>query len=705
MKRTAAVFGFTALMTVIAVMLFSDAAAYIIFAAAGVLCAVCGMLRKNRLFRMLLTVCLAVCVSFLSYKASYELKYKPAEQLDGVTCTLTGTAADFPYASGGYTVLKLESCTANGIKFSGGAVFYGKEYPDIRPGDTVTVKNAELTCADKSSRFFFHSLSKGEYFSVFGGSLSVENGTRSGVVYNILSLRRLVSNRLRISLSSESFPIADALITGNQATLSDIFASRLRIAGASHIFAVSGMHLSVWTFVLFFLLGKSSSVRRITSAAGIVFVLFFIVFTGKSPSVIRSGIMLITVFVGRLLRKPPDAMNSLGLAFALCITVNPFLAGNVSFLLSTAATAAVITAAHAAEVRHLRIKNNVLKIAVTSVADTMTASAAVTVFTMVISSYFFGSASLLSGISSLLCTLPAEGAMIFGALGAAFFGAKPFGTVLFRVCETLCGLISFLIQKLSELDSFLIPLNFEKTAVLCAAMCLSAITAALLSPRTGKRHAAAAAVSLCISAALAATLVTHAFQLPQTSVYIAGGKNGDILISENRGESTVVLGMSGSYSASSDIKSIMTNDGRINADLLILSNGLKNKQKLISSYFPTEILYADGSSTLCASDETVEHAEFALSRYTVLKYTNSKGFHGCILRTADKAVAFILSGKSYPLPDEYLNADVAVFKYGLPENAENMTATKILLSAYADGDGIITAENTNGIKITASGGN
>ncbi len=703
MKRPAAVFGFTALITVTAVILFSEAAAYVIFAAAGILCAVFGFLRRSRLFKTFLTICIAVCVSFLSYKASYCLKYKPDTKFDGLTCTLTGTAADFPHTSGDYTALKLENCSANGTELNGGVIFYGKELPDIRPGDTVTVKKATLSCADEADTFFMHALSKNEYFSVFGGSVSSENGNRSGLVYGILSLRHTISNRLRLSLSSDAYPVADALITGNQTSFTSGFSRQLRVAGASHIFAVSGMHLSVWTLVLFSLFGAIFGSRRITGIFGIVFVLFFIVFTGKSPSVVRAGIMLVTVFAGSLLRKPPDALNSLGLASAICIIANPFLAGNVSFLLSTSATAAVIVSVNLSVSDKLRINILIFKNIVTAIADTLIASAVVTVFTIPVSAFFFGSTSLLSGISSLLCTLPAEGIMISGALGTALFGANSLCGLSFYICEKLCGLISALIQKLSDLDFFLLPLNAEATAVLCAVMCAAACAAAFFASK--KKTAVVSAVSLCLSAALTVTLISHAFLTPQTSVFIAGGKNGDILISENHGKSTVVLGMSGGYSASTAIKSKMMTDGRINADLLILPKGIRNRQKLVSAYAPREILYADGSSTLCSTDSAVRNAEFALSASTTLKYTNTDGFLGCLLKTADKSVAFIFSGKKHALPDEYLNADIAVFRYGIPENAENMQAKKILLSTYTDGNGIIMSADTNGIKITAWGGN
>lgn len=700
MKRPAAVFGFAALFTVIAVMLFSDTAAYVIIAAAGIPCAVFGALRKKHFVSVLLTVCLASCISFLSYKAAYELKYLPDSTFNERTCTLVGTAADYPYASGDCTSVKLKDLSANGTKLNGGAVFYGKELPRILPGDTVTVKKATLRGVDKNDAFFMHSLSSNEYFTVFNGDLSASPGERKGLTFGILSLRHAVSNRLRISLSAAAFPVADALITGNQSVFTADFSRGLRIAGASHIFAVSGMHLSVWTVILFFVLTSLIGTRRINSVIGIVFILFFIVFTGKSPSVIRAGIMLTVAFAGSALRLPPDPMNSLGLASAFCVIANPFLAGNVSFLLSTAATAAVITAGIISSSHFIDIKIMLIKNIAVAFVDAFTISAVVTVFTLPISAFFFGSASLLSGLSTVLCTLPAETVMVFGVAGTILFGTDFVGGLAFYICEKAARLILAITDKLSELDCFIVPLNIKYAVIISICILTAATVAASFAPVP--RTAAVACSTFCVCAALSAMLIYGSLLTPKTTVYIPGGKNCDIVITENNGECTAVLGMSGSFSSLTSVKRELTKCGRTNADLLILSGGITDRQKLISSYAPDTVLFADGSSTLFEDGTTVTSATFSMSDTTTLTYTNRDGFSGCLLKTADKTVAFVFSGKTHDLPDEYLATDVTVFKYGIPENAKDSSSRKITLSVETDDS--ISALNTNAVVITAAGG-
>lgn len=700
MKRPAALFGFSILATVIAIALFGEVAAYVLFASSCLLCVAAAVTRNGRPARVGIAVCAAVCLAFLSFETQYKLKYLPAEALNGKTCTVVGTAEDFPYTSGDYTRIILSECTFDGKALGVGVGFYGKELPDIRPGDRVTVKGAKLSVADKNDKFFLHSLSNNMFFTVFSGEVSCESGKRSGIEYSILSLRRAVSTRLKLSLSADAYPIADALITGNQSNLSEAFSNGLQTAGASHIFAVSGMHLTVWTIVLFFLFGSSFGARRTANAVGLFFVVFFIIFTGKSPSVLRAGIMLAMLFIGNILRRPTDALNSLGAAVALCVLFNPFYAGNVSFLLSGFATAAVIVFSDFA-IGKLSDKTATLHIkAFEYVKSALVVSAFVIVLTLPVTAYFFGGVSLLSGISSIICTIPAEGVMMSGALGALLFGTGHIGGFVFYVCERLCDVIIAAVKVLSKLDFFVLPLDSKLAATLFIIMML-AVAVSFMLFRSDRKRASLAAAMLCLSLFLTAANISAAFRPPQTEIFISG-TGGDILISENNGAKTVVIGLSGTYDSVTAVKNELAKYGRKNADLLILPKGVQNKPRFLSDYSPTETINSDGTSSFCDKDTVVSQIKLALSDDTTLTYTRSEAFCGCLCESGNTTTAFVFSGKNHSLPNGYLTADCIIFKNGIPENAKRSPARKIFLSSVSY-DGLL-ADRTDGIRITIKGG-
>lgn len=67
-------------------------------------------------------------------------------------------------------------------------------------------------------------------------------------------------------------------------------------AGVSHLLAVSGLHLSVWSSLLYMIMRKLRVSRRISSASSIVFIIFFAILTGMNPPVVRAGTMIGLVF-------------------------------------------------------------------------------------------------------------------------------------------------------------------------------------------------------------------------------------------------------------------------------------------------------------------------------------------------------------------------------------------------------------------------
>ena len=87
--------------------------------------------------------------------------------------------------------------------------------------------------------------------------------------------------------SGEAAGILQALTAGDQSGLSDRFRSDLSRTGLSHITAVSGMHLVFFVEFLLLLPGG----RRWKSVLALPLLVFFALFTGASPSVVRAAVM------------------------------------------------------------------------------------------------------------------------------------------------------------------------------------------------------------------------------------------------------------------------------------------------------------------------------------------------------------------------------------------------------------------------------
>lgn len=78
--------------------------------------------------------------------------------------------------------------------------------------------------------------------------------------------------------------------------------------------------------------------KRYSDYISIVFIIFFVLISGASPSVVRAGIMAILDLIGNILFKKSNSIeNVMGSAFFILI-YNPITILNIGFLLSFAGT-------------------------------------------------------------------------------------------------------------------------------------------------------------------------------------------------------------------------------------------------------------------------------------------------------------------------------------------------------------------------------
>ncbi|MCH9627714.1 MAG: hypothetical protein S4CHLAM2_13560 [Chlamydiales bacterium] len=111
--------------------------------------------------------------------------------------------------------------------------------------------------------------------------------------------------------------------------------------GLSHIMAISGFHFALLTLALHLIL------RLILPPKPEAWLLMgaltlYLLFIGESPSVQRAWIVAMVFLLGRLIERPPNPLNSLGVALCLIIALNPLSAITLSFQLSFLATGGIL---------------------------------------------------------------------------------------------------------------------------------------------------------------------------------------------------------------------------------------------------------------------------------------------------------------------------------------------------------------------------
>ncbi len=165
---------------------------------------------------------------------------------------------------------------------------------------------------------------------------------------------RLISSRMRYHLlgiyeqyhfGAEEMAVAGALTLGFRDKLNDNLQDLYKDAGVMHVLAISGLHVGILYFLLFYLLsflGRLRSSRLIRAALVILFLWFFAFLTGLSPSVMRAATMFSFVTIGQSLKRPGNIYNTIAASAFFLLLINPYLIKEVGFQLSYIAVTGII---------------------------------------------------------------------------------------------------------------------------------------------------------------------------------------------------------------------------------------------------------------------------------------------------------------------------------------------------------------------------
>jgi competence protein ComEC len=154
-----------------------------------------------------------------------------------------------------------------------------------------------------------------------GSSLEII-GNDGGTLFKAAALASRFWIRERLTMGLEDDPATASVITAMVLGLRDETPDAIEDAfvgsGTMHVFAVSGLHVGLFGFVVWTFLKAFGVPRRWAIFLIIPGMLFYAFVTGLRPSACRAAIMASIVLSGFLVARLPSLPNSLGAA-ALCL--------------------------------------------------------------------------------------------------------------------------------------------------------------------------------------------------------------------------------------------------------------------------------------------------------------------------------------------------------------------------------------------------
>ena len=149
---------------------------------------------------------------------------------------------------------------------------------------------------------------------------------------------RLLQQLRATGISGDTFAVASAMALGDRTAVTQALREEYSMSGASHILALSGMHLTVVYFLLSLLFRRRRSDYNIIRL-GIIWA--YVVFTGMPISLVRAACMLTIYDATLILGRTTDRLNSIGLAATVLLIANPLSLWDIGFEMSFAAVVSI----------------------------------------------------------------------------------------------------------------------------------------------------------------------------------------------------------------------------------------------------------------------------------------------------------------------------------------------------------------------------
>ena len=421
----------------------------VLFIALFVVLTIVSLIIKRLRF---LFVAFAICILVLFSCFLAVNDAKSATSFDGKV-KLSGTVCDvIAYENGVSYTVKLSSIDSNEQNFK---IRLSSMYSlNLDVGDKIAAKvklDSELPNSYLLSKRIYR---KAELVKLYS------HIKQSDINAKIYEAREKISDFFLNELNAREASLLLGLTTGDTGYIDDELYDNVRRSGASHIVVVSGLHLSIIAGGFMSLAKHIKMPLKTAGFLGLLLLALIVAVTGFTVSAMRAALTFVILFFGYFLGRKPDALNSLFTAITILCIENPFVAGSVSFQLSSAATFGIIVLSPVA-IWHTTSKmdDGIAERAVKGILSVLFTSLSATILTLPFTIWHFGVFSLVAIITNIAITVPVTVALLLSVI-SILFNNFPF---VYKFTLLLSGLLAkgilFVIESFGKMPYAAIELK------------------------------------------------------------------------------------------------------------------------------------------------------------------------------------------------------------------------------------------------------
>lgn len=228
-----------------------------------------------------------------------------------------------------------------------------KEPPQIQPGNVVKLKATlcHLPCPTNPGqtdyRFYYEKrkISARAYVGK-NDSIDVADKTTASWPRRALhAVRQRILTGLGLAFheeNSKEAALLGAVLVGERAALDESVEELYLKTGTFHFFALSGLHVAIFAFFLWWTLALLPIPRNVRVAIVMAALVAYCFIGGARISLVRATIMGLLYFGAEFFWRQRDPLNILGASAVLIILINPFDVFSLGFQLSFVALLSIL---------------------------------------------------------------------------------------------------------------------------------------------------------------------------------------------------------------------------------------------------------------------------------------------------------------------------------------------------------------------------
>lgn len=250
--------------------------------------------------------------------------------------------------------------------------------------------------------------------------------------------QRLLTRYHDYGADDQNYAVLAAMTLGDKSALSHELKDDYSIAGASHVLALSGLHLGIIYGVLT-LLTLGFRRRLVPQILIMLAVWTYVVLVGMSASVVRSAVMLTVISLVIILKRRSILLNSLGLAAFIMLLFDPFDLYDIGFEMSFMAVLGI--ALFQPMLCPQRPANTILSKVLYGIWGVISVSIAAQIGTAPLVAYYFGRFSCYFILTNLI-VIPCAWLILYGVIVVVLLSFIP--AVSSCLAGVLIGIVGFM---------------------------------------------------------------------------------------------------------------------------------------------------------------------------------------------------------------------------------------------------------------------